>query len=457
MAIIAPFKGLTYNLERLDDISNLTAPPYDVVSDEEQEGYYQADPYNVIRLILGKKKTGDTDWDNRYTRSADIYKRWESEEILVRAETPAMYVTSLTYDLGDGHGPRLRWGLIVLVRIEDEDSRVILPHERTFSAHRDDRLKLMRACNAQLSQVFGLYEDPQNSVFRPFKEALEAPPWISFDFRDGTSHQMWVVRERSILKKVAEAMHNKAIIIADGHHRYETSRNFRNMMRARYGSRPPNRAFEFLMMYLTNMNDVGMTILPSHRLIKRCEFFKLDAFLDSLKPWFEIEALPSSKPEPSARAMKLRRMLEEKGHTTSAMGFYCHGDNRCYLFSLKEGVRDEMGEDLHPSLKKLDVLVLSRFIFQKSLGFGMQDLDNEEIFQYKSNMVEALSLVDSGDFQMAFLLNPTKMAHVTEVTGNALIMPRKSTYFYPKVLSGLVFNKIDPYEIIEVPPRSASA
>ena len=139
MAIIAPFKGLTYNLERLDDISNLTAPPYDVISEEEQEGYYQADPYNVIRLILGKKKTGDTDWDNRYTRAADIYKRWESEEILVRADTPAMYVTSLTYDLGDGHGPRLRWGLIVLVRIEDEDSRVILPHERTFSAHRNDR------------------------------------------------------------------------------------------------------------------------------------------------------------------------------------------------------------------------------------------------------------------------------------------------------------------------------
>ena len=150
-------------------------------------------------------------------------------------------------------------------------------------------------------------------------------------------------------------------------------------------------------------------------------------------------------------------MLEEKGHTTSAFGFHCQGHNSCYLFSLKEGVRGEMGEDLHPSLKKLDVLVLSRFIFQKSLGFSKEDLDNEEIFQYKSNLLEALSLVDSGDFQMAFLLNPTKMAHVKEVTGNTLIMPRKSTYFYPKVLTGLVFNKIDPYEIIEVPSRSASA
>ncbi|UCB47786.1 MAG: DUF1015 domain-containing protein [Deltaproteobacteria bacterium] len=451
MAIIAPFKGLTYNLERLDDISNLIAPPYDVISEEEQEGYYQADPYNVIRLILGKKKTGDTDWDNRYTRSADVYKRWESEEILVRTGTPAIYVTSLTYDLGDDRGPKVRWGLIVLVRIEDEDSGVILPHERTFSAHRDDRLKLMRACNAQLSQVFGLYEDSDNRVFAPLKKAIEAPPRISFPFRDGTSHQLWAIRDRSILRKVADAMSEKSIIIADGHHRYETSRNFRNMMRARYGTRPPNRAYEYVMMYLTNMNDVGMTILPSHRLIKRCEPFQLESFLDNLKQWFEISALPSSKPDPLSQSLGLKRMLEEKGRSTSAIGFYCHGDPKCYLFSLKEGVRDEMGEDLHAALKKLDVLVLSRFIFQKSLGFSKEDLDNEEIFHYKSDMVEALSLVDSGTYQMAFFLNPTKMEHVKEVTGNALIMPRKSTYFYPKVLTGLVFNKIDPYEIIEVP------
>ncbi len=451
MAVIAPFKGLTYNLERLDDISNLIAPPYDVISEEEQEGYYETDPYNVIRLILGKKKIGDTDWDNRYTRSADVYKRWESEEILIRTDTPSMYVTSLAYDPGDGRGPRVRWGLIVLVRIEDEDSGIILPHERTFSAHRDDRLKLMRACGAQLSQVFGLYEDQENSVFGALRKAIEAPPGISCDFSDGTSHQLWVVQDRSIFRKVADAMYDKSIIIADGHHRYETSRSFRNMMRARYGWRPPNRAYEFVMMYLTNMNDVGMAILPSHRLIKKCEPFQLDPFLDSLKQWFEIAALSSSKSDPASQSLELKSMLEEKGRSTSAIGFHCHGNNNCYLFSLKEGVRDAMGEDLHPSLKELDVLVLSRFIFQKSLGFSKEELDNEEIFHYQSDMVEALSLVDSGNYQMAFLLNPTKMEHVKEVTGNALIMPRKSTYFYPKVLTGLVFNKIDPYEIIEVP------
>jgi uncharacterized protein (DUF1015 family) len=186
-------------------------------------------------------------------------------------------------------------------------------------------------------------------------------------------------------------------------------------------------------------------------LIKRCESFQLDSFLDSLKQWFEIAALSSSKSDPASQNLELKSMLEEKGRSTSAIGFHCHGDNNYYLFSLKEGVRYDMGEDLHTSLKELDVLVLSRFIFQKSLGFSKEDLDNEEIFHYQSDMVEALSLVDSGNYQMAFLLNPTKMEHVKEVTGNALIMPRKSTYFYPKVLTGLVFNKIDPYEIIAVP------
>jgi len=451
MAIIAPFKGLTYNFEKLDHISKLIAPPYDVISEEEQEGYYEVDPYNVIRLILGKKKIGDTDWDNRYTRSADTYKRWESEQILIRTDVPSMYVTSLTYDPGDGSGPKVRWGIIALLRIEDDESGIILPHERTFSAHKDDRLRLMRACSAQFSQVFGLYEDPENTLMRAFKKATSFPPQISFDFKDGTSHQLWVVQDVSVFRNVAQAMYNKSIIIADGHHRYETSRNFRNTMRARYGWRPANRAYEFVMMYLTNMNDVGLTILPSHRLIKRCETFQLESFLDSIKRWFEITALSFSGSDPGSKSLELKGMLEEKGLSTSAIGFHCHGNDRYYLFSLKESVRHEMGDDLHTSLKKLDVLVLSRFIFQKALGFSKEDLDNEEIFHYQSDMAKALSMVDSGNYQMAFLLNPTKMEHVKEVTGNTLIMPRKSTYFYPKVLTGLVFNKIDPYEVIEVP------
>ncbi|MFH0844772.1 MAG: DUF1015 domain-containing protein [Pseudomonadota bacterium] len=451
MAIIAPFRGLTYNFQALGNVSRLVAPPYDVISEEEQEEYYQAHPYNVIRLILGKKKTGDTDWDNRYTRSVDDFKRWQSEDILVQSNEPAMFATSLRYDPGDGSGQKVRWGIIVLVRIEDEGSGVILPHERTFSAHKDDRLRLMRACNAQLSQIFALYEDPEDQAFGSLQEAIQAPPLISFDFRDGTRHRMWAIVDQSIHKKVADALYAKRIFIADGHHRYETSRNYRNMMRARYGVRPPNRAYEYVVMYLSNMDHEGLTILPSHRIIKRCPGFQLDPFLEKVGTWFQVTALPFSESDLPSLCLHIKQRLEEAGRHTSAIGFVVHGSDRFFLLSLKPGARDEMGDDLHTSLKELDVLVLSRFIFQKGLGFKKKDLDDEEIFHYQSDMAKAVSRVDTGTVQMAFLLNPTKIDHVKEVAGNALIMPRKSTYFYPKILSGLVFNKIDPYEIIQIP------
>lgn len=451
MAIIAPFMGLTYNFKEPGNISRLVAPPYDVITEAEQEEYYKTDPHNVIRLILGEKKKGDSDWDNKYTRAADDFKRWESEDVFVRADHPSMYITSITYDPGDGSGPRVRWGLIALVHIEEEESGVILPHEKTFSAHKDDRLKLMRACNAQFSQIFGLYEDPKKRLFGYLKEAIAVSPKISFDFKDGTSHQMWIIQDQAIFKKMADAMYDKILFIADGHHRYETSRNYRNLMRARYGRRPPDRSYEYVMMYLSNMDDVGLAILPSHRLIKKCPGFRPGPFLEKLKQWFDIHILPFSNSDPASACLNLKRLMEEKGRITSVIGFHHHLDNKCYLLSLRPGVRNEMGEDLHPSLKKLDVLVLSRLILQKGLKFSREDMDNEELFYYDSDMEKAISLVDSGTHQMVFLLNPTRIDHVKEVASNSLIMPRKSTYFYPKILTGLVFNKIDPYEIIQIP------
>ena len=429
----------------------MVAPPYDVISEDEQELYYQADPYNVIRLILGKKKTGDSDWDNRYTRAADYFKRWESAGILFSEDEPYIYVTSLTYDPGNDGPPLTRWGVITLVRIEDEDSQVILPHERTFSAHRDDRLKLMRACSAQFSQIFGLYEDPDNTIMNTCRKNIDFDPRIAFDLDDGTKHKMWALQNPRLFKEVADAMLGKTILIADGHHRYETARNFRNIMRARYGQRPANRSYEYVMMYLTNMSDEGLTILPSHRLIKSVPDFQPTHFLEKLGKGFRITEVPFPGTDIPNECAALKHRLEQAGSTDSVIAFYQHKAAQYFLFSLKPAARNEMGDDLHSSLKKLDVLVLSRFILQKALGFSKEDLDNEEIFHYQSSVRTAVSDVRSGNCQMAFLLNPTKIDHVKEIAGNSLVMPRKSTYFYPKVLTGLVFNKIDPHEIIQAP------
>jgi uncharacterized protein (DUF1015 family) len=443
MAVIAPFRGLTYNFKKLGDMSRLVAPPYDVINEQEQEKYYNTHPNNVIRLILGKKRPGDTDTDNRYIRSAEDMKKWEEEGVLVRPEAPAMYLTAHDYDPGDGKGPRTRWGLITLVRIEEEGSRVILPHEKTFSAHKSDRLNLMKACNAQLSQVFGLFDDSDNIISGCTAEVDGSTPDVSFDFKDGTSHRMWIIKDTAFFKKAADAMRDKSIFIADGHHRYETSRNFRNLMREKYGDSSGDKPYDYVVMYLSDMNDKGLTILATHRLIKEYRAFDKDVFFDKARQYFSVAEMPAAGP------VELGDALEKAGRKTSAIGFYYHASEKYYILSLLPDAMDKSEEALHPSLKQLDVIVLTRLLLNDCLGITKEDMDNDKLIKYVSNTGDAISLIESGDCKMAFLLNPTRIDQVKDVAGAFLTMPRKSTFFYPKVISGLVFNKIVPNETIK--------
>ncbi|OQY43974.1 MAG: hypothetical protein B6240_11405 [Desulfobacteraceae bacterium 4572_87] len=457
MLTIAPFKGLTYNFHERKDLSTLVAPPYDVISQEEQQAYYQADPHNVIRLILGEKRTGDSDWDNRYTRAADTFQRWQSNRHLIRSPRPCLYLTAMTYDPGNGMAIRTRWGIISLVRIEDEGSEVILPHEKTFSAHKEDRLKLYRACGAQFSQIFGLYDDRENVVLNACRSSADLTPQMDFQLADGTRHRLWMLEDQVLFKQVANAMRSKAIFIADGHHRYETSRNYRNLMRARHGRKPADKSYEFVLMYLSNMRDEGLTILPSHRMVKRVPGFQEAAFFEKAEKYFDIKTFPISSNGMINQYETYKDSLQEAGLNGTSFAFFCHGSDWWYMLSLKEGAHEQMGDALHSSLKNLDVVVLSRLVFQKCLGFTKEGLDDDEVFHYQSNTPQALSSVASGEYQMMFMLNATKIEQVTEVAENGLVMPRKSTYFYPKVLTGLVFNKIDPKEIISVPRDHSGA
>jgi len=205
------------------------------------------------------------------------------------------------------------------------------------------------------------------------------------------------------------------------------------------------------MMYLSNMRDEGLTILPAHRMLKRVPGFQEASFFEKAKRYFDIQSFAVSPVEMAADYKKFKNMLLDMGEERTAFAFFYHGSHKGFLLAVKPDVRDEMGEDLYDSLKKLDVVVLSRLIFRKCLGFTEEGLDDDEIFHYQSDTCQALSSVASGEYQMMFMLNATRIEHVTEVAENGLVMPRKSTYFYPKVLTGLVFNKIDPKEIISVP------
>ena len=451
MAVVAPFRGMTYNLNKIARFERVVTPPYDVISEREQDEYYEIDPYNVIRLILGKRKIGDSDWDNRYTRAADLFNRWESGGILVRPQLPSIYLVSTEYELPDQSETRTRWGLIALVRIEEQDSSVIIPHEKTFTVHREDRLKLMRACSAQFSPVFGLFEDKPNAVLGIMEAIKDSPPKISFREKSGYCYRMWEVNEAPIIRTIIREMSPKPIIIADGHHRYESARNFRNLMRSRYGVHEVERPYDYVMMYLTNMTDKGLSILPYHRLFRSYPDFRAKQFFSAARKWFDVLSLPFSGNDQKKATKGFLSQLSVQGSNTTAIGFYYKGSSDFYLLCLKPGVREALGDDLHPALKKLDVLALSRLVFQRIMGIRREDLDDERIIEYESDTGLTLSSVLTGKTQMAFLVNPTKIEQIIEVTGNALLMPRKSTFFYPKILTGLVFNKIDPNDIIQIP------
>ena len=451
MAVVAPFKGMTYNLNKITHLERVVTPPYDVISEREQEEYYEIDPYNIIRLILGKRKIGDSDWDNRYTRAADLFNRWDSGGILVGSQLPCIYLVSTEYELPGQSERRIRWGFIALVRIEEQGSSVIRPHERTFTIHREDRLKLMRACSAQFSPVFGLYEDRPDTVLSMLKQIKDSPPKISFRKKGGYYYRMWEVNEAAIIRAIIREMSPKPIVIADGHHRYESARNFRNLMRSRYGLHEVERPYDYVMMYLTNMADKGLTVLPYHRLFKSYPDFRPAPFLSAARKWFDVLSFPFSQRDQGEVTNGFLSELVAHGGNTTAIGFFYKGSQNFYLLCLKPGAQEELGADLHPALKKLDVLALSRLVFQRIMGIRRENLDDERIIEYESDTGLTLSSVLSGRAQMAFLLNPTKIQQIIEVTGNSLLMPRKSTFFYPKILTGLVFNKIDPFGIIQVP------
>lgn len=445
MAKVAPFKGIMYNWQMFNEPAQLLAPPYDVISEEEQDYYYLIHPNNIIRLILGKKRTGDSDWDNRYTRAADYFKRWLEEGILVRSKEPCMYLTSVRFRPFEGSSIYERWGIIALVRIEEPDSKVIIPHEKTFSSHKEDRLRLRRACNAQFSQIFGLYEDKEGNIEKIIENCSKFPPVVQFIFKDNTEHKLYIIKDPSKLSFICKTFSDKKILIADGHHRYETSRIYRNIMRTKYDPRPSNRSYEYTMMYLSNMASEGLIILPTHRLLTSAPITNLEEILTKLREFFNIRTLGTDN------IGSVLEELKSSGLKCPSFVIRFWGNADTYLLTLLPTSWDHIGGDLDPSLRRLDVMILSRLVFQKVLGFKKEDMDKDEIFHYTSDPKEAFEAPHKKGYLLSVIMNPTKIEQVREVAQKGLVMPRKSTFFYPKVLSGLVLNKIDPYEIVYTP------
>jgi uncharacterized protein (DUF1015 family) len=419
------------------------APPFDVISKQEQIQFHERHPQNIIKLTLGKINESDTPSDNRYTRSAECLKRWFSDSVIMLDEEPAFYLTSMEF-LFDGNWVT-RYGLIALIRLEPFEKGIVLPHEKTFSKIKSERLELMKACHANFSPIFSLFSDEESLIFNKLKHVVrDKSADIVFTDKTKQKHRLWRITDNSVHQYISDALKDKKIFIADGHHRYETALNYRDWLSARTsnfnGSHPAN----YVMMYLCSMEDPGLIILPAHRMLNEVPVEKRESLIRKAKAYFDVITLPYNDDQHKENLSQFISILKSNA-SNHCIGVCMKDHPELHLLILKPGVMENMfGGELPEVIRNIDVTVLTRLIFMELLDFDQARLDNEQLIAYSSISEEAVNAVSAGRHDIAFILNPTKIQQVRDIANAGLIMPRKATYFFPKVITGQVMNSLRP-------------
>jgi len=444
MADIRPFRALRYDPRRVSPAQVLTQP-YDKITPGMQERYYAASPYNLVRLIFGRREEKDNPANNVYSRAAADFRDWRSRGILRQDSDPSVYLysQSFTYPESNTGASRsgaalLRRGFIALGRIEDYSAGIVFRHEQTLAKPKADRLDLLRATRAHFGQIFMLYEDTGQV------EALTAvsrDPDVSVTDEYGVVHSVWQVTDAKVIDSVGAAMKDKKLIIADGHHRYETALNYRNEQRERSGAALPVRGYapsEFVMMTFINMNSSGLVILPTHRVVHSLPSFSENEFRKAARGFFDVDRI-----DPSLDACRAAVMLRECGRAgTSLLAVTA---NQTFLLHHPNPNTPQIFSGLSLRQQALDVVQLHKCLLEKVLGLSEDSIRNQQNIAYFRDASEALSQVRGPGAQanIAFLMNPCRMAQVRDLAFAGEVMPQKSTDFYPKLLSGLTIYALD--------------
>lgn len=414
------------------------APPYDVISPADQRRYYEQDPHNVVRLIAGNVHPSDTPQDNKYTRAAGFFRQWLAEGVLRREASPRLYVYRHQFVDPISGDSRSRLGIVGVVELEPF-GRGVLPHEQTHARAKADRLSLTRAVIANLSPVFALYDDPQSAVGPIIAPALADPPRLSITGEDGDRHTIWSLEGDRRFAQLAEVFNTSTLYIADGHHRYETALNFRNFQRQQHPEAPPDAAFNYVLMLLVDVGDPGLTILPTHRILHDLDRFDASELLRRLSARHRVVARGS-------RAGLLAAMQQPTDGHRIGMAL----DGGWHTIDI------DRAEATDP-VSRLDVSVLHEEILQRELGLTPAELEQEGYLSYSRDVEVVLSRAETGAAQAAFLLRPPAVRDVVEVARAGSVMPQKSTYFFPKPASGIVFNPLDATVRIPSFPPPAGA
>ncbi len=450
MAKIFPFRGVRYNIAEAGDLSLVATQPYDKIDDVLMHEYYSRSPYNFTHIIKAEKQP-DEPSNNRYTRARDFIDAWMKEGILVRDEAPSIYVYHQQYHFGDAS--RTRKGFVALAQVEGFGEGV-KAHEKTLEGPKADRLNLMRATFANTGQIFMLYSDPAMSVSKLLESAIagrEPDAKAVDDF--GEEHLLWVVSDQAIISAVAKGMADKALFIADGHHRYETACNFYEEKLKEGYVCEGNENIRNVMLTMVNMDEPGLTILSTHRLIFGIPDFDPVAFLTAARMYFDITTIEfaGAGGEDAARN-RLYAMMDESAGKAAVLGFYAHGEDAFHLmkFNNPSLMGEVLGERHTPDYERLDAAILHATL-EKIFGIDDNALKAQTNVNYVRGRDEAIRRVNEIErYQCVFLLNPTLIDDVKKIALAGERMPQKSTDFYPKLLSGMVFNKMNCWKPREI-------
>jgi uncharacterized protein (DUF1015 family) len=432
MAELVPFAGLRYDLQRIDDAARVLAPPYDVIGDAERAELEARHPHNVVRLELPRGEG-----DARYGAAANLLAAWRAEGVLKREATPSMYLYEQQFTwAGKAY---TRQGFIAGVRLEPFDKRVVLPHEHTLTGPKEDRRKLLVATRTQISQVFGLYRDADGAALREISAVAAAAPALDATTPDGTRHRLWVISEAARLNKLAGILRDRQILIADGHHRYETMLSLRGELRGTGGAGAREPA-DYGAMYLARAEDPGLLVLPTHRLVKGLEGFSLTAFLSGAGAAFDV--IPGDETTAQAVEARLAKLsVGDDGQPRVAFGVRAAGKSGPTWIVLKPIV--DLSALGPPALRSLDVTVLHGVLLGPLLGIDATAMAKQTNLAYTHDTSEALARVDAGEVQVAFLMNATSVAQVLDACEQGHVLPQKSTYFQPKLATGLVMYAVE--------------
>ena len=439
MAQIIPFRGTLYDPQTVGAVRDVVAPPYDIIDAAGQKALHDRHPQNIIRLELGVDQPGDHATTNRYSRAAQALRDWMKQGALKRDEQPALYYHTIEYAPPSTHaqGPKKTLkGFLVTTKLEPLDSGLIYPHENTRSAAKTDRLNLLQACKANLSPIWLLYSDPQNAILSSLEQAVKGTP-ARIDFQDdnGCRQRLWAVTEPATVAQIVDTMKSKPLFIADGHHRYETALNYQKLRREQAGNPAGQQPYDGVLMLLSPLEDPGLTVLPTHR-VMTTPLPNYSQIKNLLGEKFDLQEFPFAADKQAVTGTQFIDALRKHGQSAPVFGLALKGENRYLTLTLKAAHRPPSSASPRT---KLDVSLLQQLVVTVLCPTQQE----QEAILYTKDDHEAMDWVARGTGTGALLLNATKISEVQAVATAGERMPHKSTYFYPKPLTGLVIHVME--------------